>query len=41
MSFGSGSNFDWTSMMKAELTAENRPAYTGFSVQYRLSKEDD
>ena len=26
VSFGSGSSLDWTSMMKAELTAENRPA---------------
>jgi len=26
VSFGSGSSFDWTSIMKAELTAENRPA---------------
>ena len=24
---GSGSSFEWTSMTKAELTAENRPAY--------------
>ena len=24
---GSGSSFDWTSMTKAELTAENKPAY--------------
>jgi len=24
--FGSGSNFDWTSVMNAELTAENGPA---------------
>ena len=36
MSFGSGSSFDWTSMMNAELTAENRPAWVrfGVSVQY-------
>ena len=27
MPFGSGSSFDWTSMMNAELTAEKRPAY--------------
>lgn len=26
-SFGSGSSFGWTSMTKAELTAENRPAF--------------
>ena len=26
-SFGSGRRFEWTSMTKAELTAENRPAY--------------
>ena len=26
-SFGSGPSLDWTSMTKAELTAENRPAY--------------
>jgi len=26
-SFGSGWSFEWTSMTKAELTAENRPAY--------------
>ena len=26
-SFGSGRRFDWTSMTKAELTAENKPAY--------------
>ena len=26
-SFGSVSSFDWTSITKAELTAENRPAY--------------
>ena len=26
-SFGSGSSLEWTSMTKAELTAENRPAY--------------
>ena len=25
--FGSVSNFDWTSIMNTELTAENRPAY--------------
>ena len=24
---GSGSSFEWTSITKAELTAENRPAY--------------
>ena len=36
-SFGSGSSFDWTSRMNAELTAENRPAWVRFrvSVQYR------
>ena len=28
MSFGSGSSFDWTSIINAELTAENRPACT-------------
>jgi len=26
-SFGSGRRLEWTSMTKAELTAENRPAY--------------
>jgi len=26
-SFGSGRRFEWTSRTKAELTAENRPAY--------------
>jgi len=45
MSFGSGSSFDWTSMMKAELTAENRPACVPpnsvFNTDYRKKTTDE
>ena len=32
MSFGSGSSLDWTSITKAELTAENRPAWLDLGI---------
>jgi hypothetical protein len=38
-SFGSGWRFEWTSITKAELTAENRPAYE--NKVSRLTGVDD
>ena len=36
ISFELGSSLDWTSMMKAEVTAETRPAYSTQTTVVRL-----
>jgi hypothetical protein len=40
-SFGSGLRFEWTSMTKAELTAENRPAFVdGLDMMTEQKKQN-